>query len=146
MSQELAADLAMTMARLLRRLKSADAGAQLSPPCASALAVVVVGGKVRPGDVARIEGVTPASITPVLKELTALGLIVRSVDPADKRAAWLTSTPKGTRWFEEGHARAVRPLTRAIAELQPSARKTLQSALVHLRAIERMIQSAAGQD
>lgn len=140
MSQELAADLAMTMVRLIRRLKTSHVGARLSPPCASALAVIVAGGRIRPGDVARIEGITPASITPVLKELTTQGLIIRTLDVEDRRSAWLTPTAKGRRWFEEGHIRAVKPLASAIAGLKPNARETLQAALPFLREIEAALQ------
>lgn len=143
MSQELASGLAMTMSRLIRRLRAADTGARLSNPCASALAVIVVAGRVRPGDVARIEGVKPASITPVLKELTAKGLIVRILDENDKRASWLTPTAKGRRWFEDGHARAVRPLTIAIAALDARAQDGLRTALKLLQEIERSIQPGA---
>lgn len=144
MSQELAAELAMTMERLIRRLKAAHEGARLSLPCASALAVIVVGGHIRPGDVARIEGVTPASITPVLKELISQGLIARKVDPKDRRSAWLTPTAKGIRWFEEGHARAVRPMADAIAGLKQSARDTLQAALPFLQEIDAALKRRAG--
>jgi DNA-binding MarR family transcriptional regulator len=145
MSQELAAGLTMSMAKIVRRLKALDAGARLSQPCASALAVIVVAGRARPGDVARNERVTPASITPVLKELVEKGLITRSVNPIDRRAAWLTPTAKGKRWFEEGHIRATKPLADALGSIDPKQRETLAAALGVLRRIETALHDRASE-
>ena len=61
----------------------------------SALATVSRRGSVSLGELAALEGVKPPSITTTVAALEAQGLVTRVADPADRRVARVTVTPRG---------------------------------------------------
>lgn len=81
---DLAERLAFVAGSLNRRLRPpADA---LSHIAISALASVARAGAVRPGDLARIEGVAAPGMTRLLADLEHRGLVTRAPDPGDGRS------------------------------------------------------------
>lgn len=68
---------------LLRRLRRVDEAAGLSAPQLSALSVIVFGGPLRLGDLARAEQVRPPSMTRIVDDLVAGGLVRRDADSKD---------------------------------------------------------------
>src|SRR3712207_2008290 len=70
---------------LLRRLRRADEASGLSGPKLSALSVIVYGGPITLGDLAAAEQVRPPTMTRIVRELEAAGLIRRSADSEDRR-------------------------------------------------------------
>lgn len=126
---ELANRLTLASVRLTRWLRAADAGATLSGPQASALAVVVHAGRIRMSDLAGLEEVSRPTITRVAAELQALGLIERATDSADARVGWLSATSAGRARLAEGQARRIAPLAAALSSLSPEDRAAIAGAV-----------------
>lgn len=81
---DVAERLAFVAGSLNRRLRPpADA---LTHIAISALASVLRAGAVRPGDLARIEGVAAPGMTRLLADLEQRGLVTREPDPGDGRS------------------------------------------------------------
>ncbi|MCP9619090.1 MarR family transcriptional regulator [Nocardia otitidiscaviarum] len=90
-----AADLYLTIGRLLRMLRqSGDSGA-LSPGAASALASLARSGPLRLGDLAAVERVSAPTMSRIVTGLERAGYLERAADPGDGRAQLLTATPTG---------------------------------------------------
>src|SRR4051795_7222236 len=81
---------------LLRRLRREDDASGLPAPQLSALSVVVFGGPVTLGDLARAEQVRPPTITKIVGALEAAGLVEREPDVDDKRIVRVRATAAGT--------------------------------------------------
>ena len=88
---ELAADLRLVVGRLARSLRQADDGG-LTPSQLSALSSIDALGSVRLGDLAAAERVTSPTLTKIVANLEAAGLVQRSADPDDRRAARVSLT------------------------------------------------------
>lgn len=99
--------------RLLRRVRSADAGMDLDGPRASLLSVVVFAGPQPVTRLAEIEHVTPPAITKLVTALEADGLVSRERSPDDRRLVLVVATAAGRRLLEQGRAARVR----AVADL-----------------------------
>src|SRR5260370_650409 len=69
---------------LLRRVRAQDDAMGLTAPLASALSVIVFGGPLSLGALATAEQVRPPSITRIVRELEARGLVVREGTPRDR--------------------------------------------------------------
>ncbi|MBW3088424.1 winged helix-turn-helix transcriptional regulator [Bifidobacterium sp. 82T24] len=71
-------------------------------------------GVARVGDVSAFLGVTTPSVTKLVNDMTALGLVEKHADDADRRAVTLTLTTRGLNirrtYVEEYHARLARLL------------------------------------
>ncbi|MCU1556246.1 MAG: MarR family transcriptional regulator [Microbacteriaceae bacterium] len=91
---ETAARLAIIVGRFNRRLRSATGG--LSHGLLSALASVTKHGPIRLADLAQLEQISAPSITRMVAELETRGLVARTTDPADGRAALIEVTRAGT--------------------------------------------------
>lgn len=102
---------------LLRLLRREDDASGLSAARLSALSVVVFGGPVTIGRLARAEQVRPPTMTRLVMGMEAEGLLVRSSDPGDGRVVWLRATPRGTRILREGRERRVAALARELERL-----------------------------
>src|SRR3954462_8004109 len=82
---------------LLRRLRRQDAAMGLTPARASALSIMVFGGPVTLGSLARAGQVSAPTITRLIVGMQRDGLVRREPDERDRRVVWLHATPKGTR-------------------------------------------------
>ena len=87
---------------LLRRVRRVDESTGLSAAKLSALSVVVFGGPITLGDLAAAEQVRPPSMTRLVKELEADGLIARQSDESDRRVTRISATPKGKQLLKQG--------------------------------------------
>ena len=114
--------------RLLRRLRKTDAEAGLTGPQSSALSVLVFGGEVSLGRLAQLEQVRPPTISRLVKELEAAGLVERRADPADARGVRVRATRKGRELLELGRARRLRRLIAALKAREPEERRVLAEA------------------
>jgi DNA-binding MarR family transcriptional regulator len=122
---------------LLRRLRTEDDASGLSAPRLSALSVVVFGGPLTLGELARREQVRPPTITRVARDLEALGLVRLEADPADARVKRVVATARGTRLLQAGRKRRVTALAAAVAALPAAARRELAAALPVLEQVAR---------
>src|SRR4051794_7682461 len=89
---ELAADLRLVIGRLARSLRQIDDGG-LTPSQLSALSSIDALGSVRLGDLAAAERVTSPTLTKIVANLEAAGLVQRSAGPDDRRGGRGPATP-----------------------------------------------------
>jgi DNA-binding MarR family transcriptional regulator len=113
---------------LLRRLRRHDEAMGLTPARASALSIMVFGGPVTLGNLARAEQVSAPTITRLIVGMERDGLVRRVADDRDGRLVWLHPTAKGTRLLHEGRARRVAALAADVDRLSAADRATLTAA------------------
>jgi DNA-binding MarR family transcriptional regulator len=114
---------------LLRRLRREDDASGLAAPKLSALSVIVHAGPITFGALAAAEQVRPPTMTRIVAALEADGLVKREADALDGRVAHVRATARGARVLEQGRARRVAALSKALRELTPAERATLDQAV-----------------
>jgi MarR family transcriptional regulator, lower aerobic nicotinate degradation pathway regulator len=87
---------------------------------------------------ARSVRLDPSDVTATLDDLQRLGLVERSVDPADRRRRLVALTPEGRAALDEQCALAGQVADRLLAPLDPAERRALHDAL------RRVLRSATG--
>ena len=120
---------------LLRTLRKEDDASGLSAPRLSALSVVVFGGPLTLGQLARAEQVKPPTMTRIVTGLERAGLVERVDDSSDRRLTRIRATPKGQRVLAAGRARRVELLTKALRALDDSALANLDRGVQLFREI-----------
>jgi len=120
------ADLTDTASRLRRavtqtnrRLRQSSLGG-ISPAQASMLASIDKAGNPSLGDLATLEQIQPPSVTRLVNMLVAQGLIVRTVDPSDRRCQRVTLTASGRKEIARIRQRKTEFLERRLQELSPA--------------------------
>lgn len=121
---------------LLRRVRLEDDGMGLTAPLASALSVIVFGGPLALGALARAEQVRPPTITRVVAQLERRGLVTRAPDAEDGRVQRVRATAKGRHVLEAGRARRVASLAGLLAPLAPAELAALERSA---QLIERLL-------
>ena len=114
--------------RLLRRLRKQDAASGLTGPQASALSVLVFAGPLNLGALAAAEQVRAPTMSRLVKDMEALGLVLRRPDPADARGVRLEATEKGRAMFDRARERRLAALTGAVRGLDAAERRALDRA------------------
>ena len=114
---------------LLRRVRQEDAATGLTPPRASALSVLVFGGTMTLGELARAEQVRPPTITRLVQDMEREGLVTIEADPGDRRIKRVAATPHGRKLMLAGRDRRVRRLAVAVASLPRAEQALLKNAL-----------------
>jgi DNA-binding MarR family transcriptional regulator len=127
---------------LLRRLRGADTASGLTAPRLSALSVLVFGGPRTLGELAAAEQVRPPTITRLVRELEADGLLRRETDPDDRRVQRVSATVAGRALLLAGRRRRVHQLARTLASLKPAERALLARAAPLLERLARPASSA----
>jgi DNA-binding MarR family transcriptional regulator len=127
---------------LLRRLRREDDASGLPAPQLSSLSVIVFGGPLTLGELARAEQVRPPTISKLIVALERLGLVEREVDAADRRVVRVRATARGTKVLQEGRQRRVAALVSSLGALSVRDRALLARALPVLERIAR----SAGHD
>ncbi len=137
--EDVAERLAFVMGTLVRRLRTTHDG--LTHPSLSALASVIRAGAVRPGDLARSEGIGAPGATRVLADLEQRGLVVRAADPDDGRSTLFGPTPAG----RAAIAAARRERASALALLLADADDDELTSLAHaVQILESALERARG--
>jgi DNA-binding MarR family transcriptional regulator len=132
----LAARLAFVVGRLNRRLIAATGG--LSHGLLSALATISKQGPIRLADLAQVELVSAPSITRVVAELEARGLVARKTDPLDGRAFLIEMTDDGTDAIARARSARAGVVAELLTGLSESEVQTIEAALPALEhAIEK---------
>ena len=121
---------------LLRRLRRRDDESGVTAPHLSALSVLVFGGARTLGELAEAEQVRPPSITRIVRNLEADGLVEREPDPADRRIVRVRATDKGRRILDEGRRRRISDLTARLRMVDAGELETLERAA---ELIERVV-------
>lgn len=132
---------------LLRRLRREDSAAALSGPELSALSVVVFGGAQRLGELAQAEQVSAPTMSRLVRQLEARGLVERATDAGDRRVVWIGATERGERLLNEGRARRVESLAEQLRALPAGELEALEEAVGVLeRVLQEGWRSRAGDD
>jgi DNA-binding MarR family transcriptional regulator len=134
---ETAQRLRQTISRLYRRLRVTDASADagLAPARASALLHVDRQGPLRLAELAEAEGLNPTMLSRMVSELVEAGLLERSSDPGDRRAAWVQATEAGADLARRMRSERTQAVLSALDGLSGSERR---SVLAALPALERL--------
>src|ERR1700727_1141223 len=94
---QVAAALRVSIGLLLRRLRQVQVEGELSLPESSALVRLDRGGPTTPGELAKLEQISPQSMGATLAALEARGLVERRPDPQDGRRGLMSLTAAGVR-------------------------------------------------
>ncbi|MBA2683646.1 MAG: MarR family transcriptional regulator [Gemmatimonadaceae bacterium] len=122
---------------LLRRLRREDDASGLPAPQLSALSVIVFGGPITLGDLARAEQVRPPTISKLIIMLEAKALVDRVADASDKRVVRVKATARGTKLLHDGRQRRVAALVASLSALPARDRALLARALPVLEGVAR---------
>ena len=123
------ARLRAVIGRLSRRLRPTLAGSGLTPSEISVLFTIVRYGPLRLSELAEIERVNPTMLSRIAAQLTDAGLIRRTADPGDRRAALVQASAAGLRMRERIHRERTRALDAHVQELDEPQRDALWRAL-----------------
>jgi DNA-binding MarR family transcriptional regulator len=135
---ELAARLAGLGTVLQRQLARTDVGEGLTRARLSVLALLVLGGPRRLGELAAAERVRPPTMTRLVHAMEADGWVERSPDPADRRSIIIRATPAGEAQLEQGRMQQLAPLAEAIGVLGTPDRHVLDEAVALLERLLRV--------
>ena len=128
---ETAARLRAAIGRLSRRLGPTTAGkaADLTPTKISVLMDVVRRGPLRLSQVAEAEGINPTMLSRVIAGLVERGLLERTSDEADRRAAWVKATTAGRRLSDRIRRERTDAINAALTNLPEDERRHILAAL-----------------
>jgi DNA-binding MarR family transcriptional regulator len=130
----LAAELRGLMGKFKRRLRDQAHGGDLTPSQVSVLLRLEQDGPATSSNLARVEGMRPQSMGPIITALENAGLVRGAPDPADGRQTILSLTAQCVKWINEGRAARQDWLTRTIeARLSPQEQHELAAAVTLLK-------------
>ena len=125
--------------KLGRRLRPTEAGAGLTPSQITVLFTIVRRGPIGLAELTEVEALNPTMLSRVVAQLTDAGLIRRTADPRDRRAALVEATRAGTRMRERiNHERAT-ALEVKLAELSEDERERIWRALPALEELAELL-------
>jgi DNA-binding MarR family transcriptional regulator len=138
---ETAARLRAVIGRLSRRLRPAPAAvaAGLTPTRSSVLLSVVREGRIGLSDLAASESVNPTQLSRAIAQLVEAGLLERSSDEGDRRAAWVKPTQAGKRLAERIRRERTDALNLALQDLPADERDRIVSALAALEDLAELL-------
>ena len=134
-AEALADHLHSAAIHLLRQLRKEDDASGLSAPRLSALSVVVFGGPLTLGELARAEQVKPPTMTRIVTGLEREGLVKRKGDPHDRRLTRIEATSKGLKVLAAGRARRVKKLATAVSRMEKRELAELRRGVQLLRGV-----------
>ncbi|WP_084523602.1 MarR family winged helix-turn-helix transcriptional regulator [Nocardia inohanensis] len=125
-----AAELRIISSRLLRHLRTARAGLDITPSQAVALSRLGSDGPSTVADLARAERVRPQSMRLTVAALEDRGYLTRAPHPTDQRQNLLSLTPEGERLLNQAHDAKEDWLAESIAtKLSPTEQHSLLAAI-----------------
>jgi DNA-binding MarR family transcriptional regulator len=127
--------LRMAIGRLSRRLRATEAGEGMTPTEISVLFSAVRRGPIGASELAAIEDLNATMLSRVLAALVERGLVDRSPDPADRRAALISATKAGAALRRSIQRERAAALGR---ELECLSEAELDSIVAALPALEKL--------
>jgi DNA-binding MarR family transcriptional regulator len=124
---ELASRLRLGVTRLARKLRQ-QAEPGITPSLLSALSTIERAGPMTIGDLCAAEQVQPPTMTRRVASLVEAGLVARTVDPADRRVAWVRVTPAGAKSLAQTRKRKEAYLAKRLRQLEPDRLAVLEEA------------------
>ena len=121
---------------LLRRIARDDGVDGVTGARLSALSVLVYGGPMSNGALARRERVSTPTMTRLVDALVHEALVSRAEVAEDRRQTRLTATDAGRALLERGRARRIERLAGELRGLEPDDLDTLERALDVLERLE----------
>lgn len=124
---ELASALRPSVMRLSRRMRQLrDDSLELTSSQLSAMSVLLNDGDQLMGELAAAERVQPPSMTRIVNGLEDRGLVLRRLDPSDRRHCLVALTTDGAELLIANRRRRDQWLALRIAELEPEEREVLR--------------------
>lgn len=129
---DLARRLTFVVGTINRRLRPPADG--LSHVAVSALSSISRTGAVRPGDLARMEGIAAPGMTRLVADLEQRGLLARSADPHDGRSTLLSLTAAGDRELQEARTSRSAWVAALLEDVAPDDLAAVERAVTALEA------------
>lgn len=129
--EDLAERLRLIIGRLARRLRQQALG-DLTPSQRSVLASLHRHGPLRMGELARIENITPPSLTGIVGRLEEKELVERADDPSDARSTVVTATEEAIRRLDRARREKTALLATRLTRLSHQERDLLERAIALL--------------
>jgi DNA-binding MarR family transcriptional regulator len=126
--EHVADDLRLALGRLGRRLRQQSLG-DMTPSQRSVLTSLDRYGPTRMGELARIENISPPSLSGIVGRLEDRGLVMRSDDPDDARSTLVEVTPEATAALARARRERTAFLVRGLATLTDDERELLARAV-----------------
>ena len=120
-----------------------ETAAGLTPTKTSVLLTVVREGPIRVSDLADSEGINPTQLSRTIGHLLETGLVERSADEGDRRAAWVKPTAAGKRIAERIRRERTDALNVALEGLDSSERGQIVAALDSLERLAEQLRQGA---
>jgi DNA-binding MarR family transcriptional regulator len=138
--RELVVQLRLTVMRLARRLRqqTQQTEGEITASQLSALATVGRFGPLSLGALAAVERVRPPTMTRVVGQLEAAGLVVRRPSPRDRRSAEVELSAAGRELLDRSRTRKDAYLAERLATLAPAEVAVLRQAAA---ALERLLEA-----
>jgi DNA-binding MarR family transcriptional regulator len=114
-AHEVAAALRVSIGLLRRRLRQVQPEGELTLPETSALARLDRGGPATPGELAKLEQISPQSMGATLGALEERGLVARRPDPGDGRRAVISLTEAGRQMLQDKRNARTQQLAQALS-------------------------------
>jgi DNA-binding MarR family transcriptional regulator len=140
---ETTARLRAVIGRLSRRLRPTPTAlaAGMTPTRISVLLTVVREGRIGLSDLAAAESINPTQLSRAIAQLLEAGLVERSADQGDRRAAWVKPTSAGKRLAERIRRERTDALNLALEALDPAERERIFGALGSLERLAEQLQA-----
>ena len=140
---ETTARLRAVIGRLSRRLRPTPTAlaAGMTPTRISVLLTVVREGRIGLSDLAAAESINPTQLSRAIAQLLEAGLVERSADQGDRRAAWVKPTSAGKRLAERIRRERTDALNLALEALDPAERERIFAALGSLERLAEQLQA-----
>ena len=126
--------LRLVIARTARRLRQ-EAGEELSPSQAAALATIDRHGPLTPSELAARERIQRPTATRVIARLEEAGFVDRTRDPYDRRSSIVGLAPAGRELLVRVRTRKDAYLSRRLRELDADERAALDRAAAILERV-----------
>lgn len=136
---ESTARLRVVIGKLSRRLRPTVAGSGLTPSQTSVLFTIVRLAPIGLSELAGVESLNPTMLSRITAQLCDAGLISRSADPDDRRAAFVQVTAAGRRMRERIHRERTLALSAHVEQLEEHERRALWEALPVLEELARRL-------
>jgi DNA-binding MarR family transcriptional regulator len=149
-AESTAARLAKAVGRVSRslryRTRAARAALGVTDSEAELLRLVRRQPGLRVHDAASELGIASNSVSTLVKQLTRQGLIERSSDPLDGRAACLRLTPEASAWLAQVGSAREAAITRALESLTSAERESLEAAMPALMRLAEVVTLQGGRE
>jgi DNA-binding MarR family transcriptional regulator len=136
-----AARLRAVIGRLARRLRATPSGlaAGLSPTRISLLLTAERRGRMRLSELGELEGLNPTMLSRSVTQLVEAGLLERTSDDGDRRAAWVAPTTAGHALAQRMREERTDATNAALAGLPAAQRALLQESIPALEALAEQL-------